>query len=390
MVSVTGPRLALVHHWLVTRRGGERCLDTLAELLPGADLFTLVHDPVACPAPPGLGNVTTTALQRWAFGRNHFRAFLPLFARLYGSLDLSGYDLVVTSDASVAKSVKVPEGCLHVCYCYSPVRYAWDLTETYLERSVPRALRPLARIMLTAVRRADYHAAQRIDHFVAISETVAERIQRCYGKPSQVIYPPTDVEFFRPAPEGPGNPSNSNASPASATPTSDNSRPYLLLGQVVPYKRFDEGVIACRELGRPLIVAGSGPGFDDLRALAGPQTTFIPSPSDEEVRGLYQQCRALLFPGVEDFGLVPVEAMACGRPVIALGQGGATETVVHEQTGILTSESGPDVLLDGIRRFETWEHSFEPSAAVVRASLFSLESHRRAMGEFLSTLQHSD
>ena len=378
MVSPTGPRLALVHHWLVTRRGGERCLETLAELLPGADLFTLVHDAAACPAPPGLGQVHTTALQRWGFGRRHFRAFLPLFSRFYGGLDLSGYDLVVTSDASLAKTVKVPQGCRHVCYCYSPVRYAWDLSELYLERSVPAWARPLARAVLAAVRRTDYRAAQKVDHFVAISQTVAERIERCYGRPSVTIYPPTDVDFFCPA-----------ENEAHAPRAGDNSRPYLLFGQAVPYKRFDDAVLACRALDRPLIVSGGGPDFARLADLAGPQTTFISRPSDQEVRSLYQQCRALLFPGEEDFGLVPVEAMACGRPVIALGRGGATETIVHEQTGILTASSGADVLLDGIRRFEAWERHFEPSAAVARAALFSLESHRRAMGLFLGDLQLS-
>lgn len=371
-------RIALVHHWLVTRRGGERCLEALASLLPGADLFTLVHDPDACPVPPGLGTVTTSALQRWGFGRRHFRAFLPLFPRLYGGLDLSGYDLVLSSDASLAKTVKVPQDCLHVCYCYSPVRYAWDLSELYLERSVPALARPLARALLAGVRRADHRAAQRVDHFVAISRTVAERIERCYGRSSKVIYPPTDIEFFRP--------DETEARPHQA---GGDSRPYLLLGQAVPYKRFDDAVNACRTLGRPLIVAGGGPGFDQLRDLAGPQTTFIPRPTDAEVRGMYQRCRALIFPGEEDFGLVPVEAMACGRPVIALGRGGATETIVHEQTGILTTSSGAEVLLEGIRRFEAWERHFEPSAAVARATRFSLESHRRAMGRFLGDLQIS-
>jgi glycosyltransferase involved in cell wall biosynthesis len=371
-----GTRLALVHHWLVTRRGGERCLDALASWTPGADLFTLVHDPEACPAPAGLGRIQTTALQRWGWTRDHFRLWLPWFPRLYGSLDLSGYDLVISSDACLAKTVRVPEGCVHVCYCYSPVRYAWDLRELYLQHSVPALARPLARAVLAGVRRADRKAADRVDHFVAISQHVADRIQRCYGRTSVVIHPPTDITFFRP-----------DERELQNHRSGDDSRPYLLLGQAVPYKRFEDAVLACGRLDRPLIVAGGGPDFDRLRTLAGPHTTFKRQPTDVEVRTLYQQCRALIFPGEEDFGLVPVEAMACGRPVIALGKGGATETVIHERTGVLTPAEGPEILLEGILRFETWEPHFDSSTAVARAAEFSLESHRRGMGLFLGALQ---
>jgi len=375
----SGTRLALVHHWLVTRRGGERCLEALASWAPGAELFTLVHDPEQCPPPAGLGRVVTTALQRWAWTRRHFRLFLPFFPRLYGALDLSGYDLVLTSDASLAKTVRVPSGCLHVCYCYSPARYAWDLSEVYLQHSIPALARPLVRAVLATVRRADLKGARRVDHFVAISQHVADRIQSCYGRSSTVIYPPTDVEFFRPDERAQRHHS-----------TGDGSRPYLLFGRAVPYKRFSDAVLACRTLGRPLIVAGGGPGFDGLRALAGPRTTFIRQPTDVEVRELYQRCRALIFPGEEDFGLIPVEAMACGRPVIALGRGGATETVVHERTGILTAEHGPECLCDGILQFEAWEPHFDSSAAVARSAEFSLESHQRKMGLFLGALRSTE
>lgn len=371
-------RVALVHHWLVRRRGGEKCLDSLARLFPGADLFTLMHDPVACPAPAGIGRVITSRLQDTPGAKRWFRAWLPRFPHYYGELDLSGYDLVVTSDASVAKTVRVPEGVPHVCYCYSPVRYAFDLREVYLRESVPGPLRPLARRLLDRLADADREAAQRVTRFIAISEHVAERISRCYERPSEVIYPPVDVEFFRLADDEPG---------AADLPPSVE-RPYLLLGEAVAYKRFDLGVIACRELGRDLVVAGRGPHYDRLRRLAGPRTRFVPEPDDETVRSLYRSCRALLFPGEEDFGIVPVEAMACGRPVIALNVGGATETVVDASTGILYDDDSAEGLINALRRFESWEDAFNSSNAVMRAGMFSVQAHERAMERTLATYDH--
>lgn len=364
-------RVALVHHWLVRRRGGEKCLDSLARLFPGADLLTLVHDPKNCPAPAEVHRVITSALQNRPGAKRWFRAWMPRFPHFYGSLDLSSYDLVVTSDASVAKTVAVPEGIPHICYCYSPVRYAFDMREVYLRESVPGPLRPLARHLLNRLADADRKAAQRVTAFIAISQHVAQRITRCYDRPSEVVYPPVDVDFFQPANEDPD-------------PSQLSSRPYLLLGEAVAYKRFDLGVRACRALGRDLIVAGSGPHYDRLRRLAGPRTRFVTNPDDKTVRELYRSCRALIFPGEEDFGIVPVEAMACGRPVIARNAGGVTETVVDGSTGILYDDHSEEGLIHAIRRFEASEGAFKSMDAVARASLFSVGAHERAMGRILS------
>ena len=351
-----GTRVALVHHWLVRRRGGERVLEAMSRALPGADLFTLVHDPKRCPAPAEVARVVTSRLGRIPFGRKTFRAWLPLFPRLYAELDLSGHDLVVSSDASVAKAVTVPDGVPHLCYCYSPVRYAWDLRDVYLERGVPAPLRPLARGVLEGLRKADAEAAGRVDAFVAISAHVADRIRRAYGRDCAIVAPPVDIEFFTPG------------KTSVETDVSPAERPYLLLGEAVPYKRFDLAVEACRRLDRPLIVAGGGPEFARLRKTAGPRTRFIPDPSDEQVRELYRGCRVLLFPGEEDFGLVPVEAMACGRPVVAYGVGGAAETVLPGRTGVLYEQAGVDGLLEGMEQFEQSEGAFDPSACVRRAA----------------------
>jgi glycosyltransferase involved in cell wall biosynthesis len=371
-------RVALVHHWMVSARGGERVLAELSRLFPGATLFTLVHDPVACPAPPGVARVVTSPLQHLPAASRSFRALLPLLPRAYAALDLSGHDLVLSSDAALAKTVRIPSGVPHVCLCYSPPRWAWDLSEVYLRRAVPAPLRPLARALLAGTRRADREAAGRVTRFLAISQHVRARIARCYDRDSQVVYPPIDTDFFSISRVSGG------ADPAE--------RPYLALGEAVPYKRFDLALAACRALDRPLVVAGGGRRLAALRALAGPRTRFVPDPDDAQVRELYRGCRALLFPGEEDFGLVPLEAMACGRPVIALARGGATETVIDGVTGCLYPEgsgagassdsglaldgasSGPGEvgpLIAALRRFESLEDGLDPRAARARAEEFS-------------------
>ena len=359
-------RTALVHHWLVRRRGGEKCLESFSRLLPGSDLFTLVHDEQACPAPPEVARVITSKLQRRTAPR-HFRAWLPRFPKLYGELDLSGYDLVLTSDASVAKTVQVPEGVPHLCYCYSPVRYAFDMREVYLKQSVPGPLRPVARVLLDRIAEADRQASRRVTRFIAISRHVARRIERAYERDAEIVYPPADTEYYQPGP----------------VREEDPRRPYLVLGEAVAYKRFDLAVEACRELDRDLIVAGRGPHMERLKSLAGPRTRFVLEPDDETVRDLYRRCRALLFPGEEDFGIVPVEAMACGRPVIALGLGGAAETVVDGETGVLYSDPDLPGLINAITRFEVEENSFAESNAVQRAGMFSVHAHESAMRRVL-------
>lgn len=369
------PRVALVHHWLTGRRGGERVLDRIAELVPGAELFTLVHDPSASPAPSGLSRVHTSLLQGLPGGRRFFRALLPLLPSLFARFDLRGFDFVLSSDASVAKCVTVPPGVPHLVYCYSPPRYAHDQREVYLESSVLAPLRPIARYYLARVAARDAQAAADATELIAISEHVAARVRRAYGREAAVIAPPVDTEFFCPA-----------AVPVDEPTASTDA--FLLIGEAVPYKRFDVAVLAAARLDRPLIVAGGGPGFEALRRLAGPRTRFVPRPSDLELRELYRGCKALLFPGEEDFGLVPVEAMACGRPVIALGLGGAAETVVHGETGWLYApeagsaaprEAHVEALAEALVAFESIAANMSPSKAVARAGIFSAEAFAREL-----------
>jgi len=394
--AMAGTRVALVHHWLVSRRGGERVLAALSRLVPGATLHTLVHDPRACPAPPEVAAVRTSPLQHLPAAPRSFRALLPLHPWAFRRFDLSGRDLVLSSDAALAKTVRVPAGARHVCYCYSPPRWAWDLSELYLRQSVPAPARPLVRAVLARTRAADLRGAAGVSRFVAISEHVRQRIARCYGRPSDVVYPPVDTEYFTPEPDA-GRPG------AGRTAASDGApRPYLLLGEAAPYKRFELALAACRLLDRPLVVAGGGRSLRRLRELAGPRTQFIADPDDAAVRALYRGCRALLFPGEEDFGLVPLEAMACGRPVIALARGGATETIVDGVTGCLypdgAAQSAPgdagtagraaleaQPLVAAIERFERLlEARLDPAAARARAERFSTARFLREMSALLA------
>ena len=383
-------RPAIVHHWLVARRGGEKVLDALLELLPAAEVYTLVHDREACPLPRRAVHVPAYA--RLPGMTRAFRAALPWHGRAFASFDLSGHDLLVSSDAALAKSARSGPGVPHLCYCYSPPRWAHDLRETYLA-SLAAPLRPAARALLTRVADEDRKAADGVTQFVAISKHVAARIARCYGRAAEVVPPPVDTAFFTPVGAGGQAVIEAELGPlasgVAALAQRAGRRPYLALGHAVPYKRFDLAVAACRELGRPLVVAGDGPLFARLARGAGPDTLFVRRPTDVQVRALYRGAAALLFPGEEDFGLVPVEAMAGGTPVIARACGGATETVVDGVTGCLYDEEdgrAAHSLAQAIVRFESLAASLDPRAAVESAARFSPAVFRRRLGAVLGRL----
>ena len=375
-------RPAIVHHWLVARRGGEKVLDALLELLPTAEVYTLVHDPAAC-ALPQRRRVHVPTVSRVPGMRRAFRAALPWHARTFAAFDLSRHDLLLTSDAALAKAARPARGVPHVCYCYSPPRWAHDLREVYVG-SLAAPLRPAARAVLGRVADDDRRAAAGVTAFVAISRHVAARIERAYGRTATVVPPPVDTAFFTPAlaPVEIDPELGAFGLELAALAQRSGRRPYLALGHVVPYKRFDVAVAACRELDRPLVVAGDGPGFARLRRDAGIETLFLRRPSDRQVRALYRAAAALLFPGEEDFGLVPVEAMACGTPVVALARGGAAETVIDGVTGCLYDEGterAVAALTAAIRRFESLAVGLSPRAAVARAADFAPGHFRRRL-----------
>jgi glycosyltransferase involved in cell wall biosynthesis len=361
-------RVALVHDWLTGMRGGERCLEAFGELFPAADLFTLVHVPGSVSAVIERRRVITSFIQRLPGAERSYRRYLPLFPAAIRGFDLSGYDLVLSSSHAVAKSVRVPRGMLHVCYCFTPMRYVWDLYDEYFGARADWLTRALMPPVAAALRRWDRRTAAGVTRFVAISRFVAERIRRCYGREADVIYPPVDVARFS-IDEAPGD-------------------YYLVVSALTPYKRVDLAVEAANRTGRRLIVVGTGPEERRLRALAGPSVEFFGWRDDAEVAELYARCRALIFPTLEDFGITPLEAMAAGRPVIAYGQGGALETVVppgkaEPPTGLFFARQTVEDVIDGLRRFEDDPGRFEPKLLRRRAEAFDRPLFKERVQEYL-------
>jgi glycosyltransferase involved in cell wall biosynthesis len=326
------PRVAVVHDWLTIPGGSEQVVLELLEMFPTAELFTSVYDP--SPWPPQITErpVHSSFLNRIPGAVRHYPKLLPLMNRAFRSFDLSGFDLVLSSSHACAKNVRTPPGALHVCYCHTPMRYAWE--EGFLQgEDIPRATRLLLPPLLAWLRRQDVAGARGPDVFVANSRHVAERIKRSYGRSAEIVHPPVDVDHFLGLPREPGD-------------------FYLTFGRVVPYKRVDLAVAACARLGRALEVAGDGRALETVRLGAGEDTKFLGKVSETERDRLLGGARALLFPGEEDFGIVPVEAQAAGVPVIAYGVGGVTESVLDGRTGVLFPRQTLDGLVTAIERFE--------------------------------------
>ena len=368
MPELAKAKVALVHDWLTGMRGGERCLEVFAELFPAADLYTLLHVPGSVSPAIESRRIVTSFIQRLPQAERRYRHYLPLFPAAVRAFDLSGYDLVLSSSHAVAKGVRVPPGALHVCYCFTPMRYVWDLYDDYFGARSPLATRLAMRPVAAWLRRWDRRTAAGVHHFVAISRFVADRIRRAYGREADVIYPPVDVSRFR-VDEGPGE-------------------FYLVVSALTPYKRVDLAVEACNRLGRRLLVVGSGPEEPRLRALAGPTVELLGWRDDAQIAELYARCRALLFPPLEDFGITPLEAMAAGRPVIAFGEGGARETVVglgegEPPTGLFFARQRVEDLTEAIRRFEACAPQFEPKALRRRAEAFDRPLFRERVHAYL-------
>jgi glycosyltransferase involved in cell wall biosynthesis len=355
------PRVVLVHDWLTGMRGGEKCLEALCRRWPAARLHTLLYRRGSVsPAIEALRPRASWLNALPGVGR-YYRYLLPILPAVVSSWRLPPCDLVVSFSHCVAKGARPPLGPAgpvpHVCYCFTPMRYAWHMRQAYFGAGEPRGLKARARDRLLAwLRDWDRRSADRVSHFVAISQTVRRRIAECYGRDSAVIYPPVDTDFYCPAPVRRGN-------------------HYLIVSAFAPYKRLEVAVEACNRLGRTLVVIGTGQDEARLRALAGPTVHFLGWQPDEAVREQLRRCRALLFPGEEDFGIVPVEAQACGTPVIALGRGGATETVVppgvaNPPTGLWFAEPTADCLADAVVAFEAHPADFDPGAARRQALRF--------------------
>jgi glycosyltransferase involved in cell wall biosynthesis len=375
IASLQKLRIAIVHYWFVNRRGGERVVETMAEMFPQADLFSLLVDWEKMPPSLRGRTIRTSFLQNIPAGKRWHRHLLPLYPLALEQFDLSGYDLVLSSESGPAKGVLTSSRTCHVCYCHSPMRYVWDLYHGYRKgRSMGMLSRPVFTLASHYLRLWDAASAQRVDYFVANSKNVAARIRKHYRRDAQVIHPPVQVQ---------------------AGYLADRIDDYyLLVGQLVDYKRADLAIEACNRLGRRLHVVGEGEQFRRLRRLAGPSIVFCGPLSDHDLREQYAHCRALLFPGEEDFGIVPVEALSFGRPVIAYGRGGAIETIngfyLHRpslaaaSSGIFFPEQTPESLLEAILAFEKVEHEFSPFLIKQSAERFDGLHFREKFVDFLS------
>ncbi len=367
-------RIALVHDWLTGMRGGEKCLEVLCRRFPDARLFTLLCAPGATsPAIDGM-RITTSFLQRLPGATRHYRTLLPLMPWAIGRLEVPrDVDLVVSFSHAVAKGIKAPPGVPHVCYCFTPMRYAWDRRADYFRVSAAGRQSPLAaarRMVLDRIRQWDRATAGRVTHFVAISRTVARRIAECYGRTSRIIYPPVDTEFYTPADEA------------------AREDFYLWVGALAPYKRVDLAVAACNRLGRRLVVIGTGTESRRLGRLAGPTVEMKGWMSDASIRDHFRRARALIFPANEDFGIVPLEAQACGTPVLALGHGGATETVVPATddapgTGLFFEQQTVEAVCRAIEQFEASPGRLSPVLARGQAERFNVARYERELVGYL-------
>jgi glycosyltransferase involved in cell wall biosynthesis len=355
-------RVALVHDWLTGMRGGERVLEALVGLFPAADIHTLVHAPGSVAPAIEARPIRTSFIQRLPGAPRRFRQYLPLFPLAARRLDLRGYDLVLATSHCVALAARPRPPAAHVVYCFTPMRYAWAFEGEYVGGVTPLA-RQAVRLALAGLRRADRRAGRRAGALACISRHVAGRIRRVWGREARVIYPPVRTGFFRPA------------APAAVGPA------FLCVSALTPYKRLDVAVDAFTRLGWPLDVIGTGPELPRLRRRAGPTVRFLGWQPDGAVRDAVARCRAFVFPGEEEFGIAPLEAMAAGRPVVAYGRGALVETVVDGVTGLFFQEQTPEALVDALRRFEVT--GFSPEKIRAHALRFGEDAFRGAMAGFV-------
>ncbi len=359
-------RTAIIHYWIVAERGGEKVLRALCDLFPDAVIFTHVVDrDLASKLYPG-HEIRTTFINRLPLSRTKYQSYLPLMPLALEEIDLSGFDLIISSESGPAKGVVAPPGATHVCYCHSPMRYIWDHYHLY-RKSAGLLARMVMPFVAHRLRQWDVTSAARVDHFIANSGFVASRIKKYYRRDARVIHPPVDVGRIM----------------SSEAPRNDRFEgAYLWVGQLTVYKDPQAAIAAAQRLNRKLVVIGDGDQAPALRAHQHENIQFLGRVDDATLMAAYASCRALLFPGEEDFGMTPVEAMAAGTPVIALNRGGARETVVHKKTGLLYDNDTQDALADAIVAFEAIESNFDPDDIRKHAKQFSYGAFKNNLTNF--------
>jgi len=360
-------RVALVHDWLTGQRGGEKVLEVFAEIFPRAPIFTLFHFPGSQIEEIEKREINTSFIQRLPFLRKKYRFYLPFYPLAVELFDLQEFDLVISSSHCVAKGIIPRPDALHICYVHSPVRYAWNQYFAYFSS---KRLGVFSRILIPPVihhlRIWDESSSRRVDHFVANSENVAQRISRYYGYSASVIHPPVDTVFFRPSDE--------------------QGDYFLIVSALVPYKRIDLAIQAFNRIGAPLKIVGGGPEYKRLKKIAMPNIQFLGYLDAEDLLRTYQGAKALLLPGEEDFGITALESQACGVPVIAYGRGGAAESVIPEKTGLFFSDLTVDSMIEALDKFESF--SFNKSASRENAMRFSRDTFKEKAASFFNEKWH--
>lgn len=383
-------RVAIIHDWLTGMRGGENCLEVFCEVFPDADLFTLIHIPGSVSPTIEKLNIQTSFLQHLPMSYSHYREMLPLMPNAIRMFELRDYDFILSSSHCVAKGVLGGPNTYHLCYCYTPMRYAWSAYEEYFgDGRVKWPMTLFIPKIMKYLRRWDFESNSGVNDFVAISHAVSERIQKYYERSSKILYCPVNTDLFRPTSES-------------------RDDYYLVVSAFAPYKRIDLAVKAFNFLGLPLKVVGGGQDFESVRKIANSNIEFLGWKTGKPLVDLYSKCRAFIFPGEEDFGITPLEAQACGRPVIALGAGGALETVIgvnkedfsipigentsHQSesspTGLFFKSPEVEDLVEAIKYFEKHEFLFSSEGARAQAEHFSRHKFKKDATEmFMSSFE---
>lgn len=353
-------KVAIVHDWLTIYGGAESIIRILHDLFPEAPIYTSVYDKDNMPDDFKEMDIRTSFLQKMPFAKKKYTSYLQLMPKAFESFNLSEYDLVISSSTCCAKGVKTRKDAFHICYCNTPMRYAWDFYDEYVSGKNFLA-RTYIGMVMPGIRKWDKKSSERVDSFIANSNNVAERIKRHYGRDSKVIYPPVRTSMF--------------------VPSEIDEDFYLAVSRLVPYKKIDLIAEAFTKINKKLYVIGGGSEFEKIKTVSGPSVSLLGRLSDEEVLSYMQRCKAFVFPGEEDFGITPVEAQACGKPVIAFGKGGATETVIDGVSGVYFSEQNVDSVCDAVERFEKLE--FDKKKITDNAARFSEERFRKELYEYI-------
>lgn len=363
---MTQLRVAIIHDWLTGMRGGEKVLEVLCKLFPQATLYTLLHNEGRVSPAIEKMKIETSFLQSMPWKKTKYRHYLPLMPLAIECMDFSGYDLLLSTSHAVAKNAKPDDGALHICYCHTPMRYIWDQYDDYFGKGRAGVGTRLAMSCVAPLlRKWDVRTSARVHHFIANSKNVAERILRIYKREADVIYPPVDTSKF------------------SLSLKDDGY--YLIVSALVPYKKVDVAIATFNKNGERLLIVGTGPEMDRLKAMAHKNIEFLGWQDDATLAQIYGGCRALLFPGVEDFGIVPLEAMASGKPVLAYGKGGALETIVAEgdaATGVFFYEQTPRALQEALDLFS--KKKFDPFAIRHHAEKFDLRIFEQRLNDYIT------